>query len=249
MIMAYDKTGVIAKDRVTPGSTVTVSYYKTFCKMFCVQRFAKKCPPCSQPVSSICITRGLMPQVQYRKFSKSIGGKCFPTHHTVLTWAHQTLTCSQNWRNHSLGNDSEALRRCLISDPSNQMHQQRRYPDRNTRLAQTLDRCDKAQRRLHWRPVNVICKINSFFKRKHTVCRTFEITNVFFLPECLHQHLICTALLEEFPPIFCKSCKPFILETKKFKSLCPVANIHSLYKVNSMQQIQWTLYCVPCIIF
>ena len=28
-------------------------------------------------------------------------------------------------------------------------HQQRRRPDRNTRLAQTLDRCDKAQWRLH----------------------------------------------------------------------------------------------------
>jgi transposase len=33
--------------------------------------------------------------------------------------------------------------------PSNQTHQQRRRPDRNTRLAQTLDRCDKAQWRLN----------------------------------------------------------------------------------------------------
>jgi LytS/YehU family sensor histidine kinase len=24
------------------------------------------------------------------------GCKCFPTHHTVLTWVHQTLTCCQN---------------------------------------------------------------------------------------------------------------------------------------------------------
>jgi hypothetical protein len=37
-----------------------------------------------------------------------------------------------------------------------------------------LDLCDKAQWRLHRRPVNVFCKINSFLKRKHTVCRTFE---------------------------------------------------------------------------
>jgi hypothetical protein len=60
-----------------------------------------------------------------------------------------------------------------------QTHQQRRRPDRNTRFAQTLDRCDKAQWRLHWRPVNVFCKINSFLSRKYTVCRTFEMTHVF----------------------------------------------------------------------
>jgi hypothetical protein len=63
-------------------------------------------------------------------------------------------------------------------DLSNQTHQQRRRPDRNTRLSETLDHCDKAQWRLHWRPVNVVCTINSFLKRKHTVCRTFEMTHV-----------------------------------------------------------------------
>jgi len=31
------------------------------------------------------LTCGLMPQVQYRKFWKSMDGKCFPTRHTVLT--------------------------------------------------------------------------------------------------------------------------------------------------------------------
>jgi hypothetical protein len=31
------------------------------------------------------ITRGLMPEVQYRKFWKSMDGKCFPTRCTVLT--------------------------------------------------------------------------------------------------------------------------------------------------------------------
>jgi len=31
------------------------------------------------------LTRGLMPQVQYRKFWKSMDGKCFPTRRTVLT--------------------------------------------------------------------------------------------------------------------------------------------------------------------
>jgi hypothetical protein len=82
------------------------------------------------------------------------------TSQSLVGSVHQTLTFSQNWRNHSVGN------------LSNQTHQQRRPPDRNTRLAQTLDRCNKAQWRLHWRLVNVFCKINSFLKRKHTVCRT-----------------------------------------------------------------------------
>jgi hypothetical protein len=50
-------------------------------------------------------------------------------------------------------------------DLNNQTNQQRRRPDRNTRLAQKLDRCDKAQWRLYWRPLNVFCKINSFLKR------------------------------------------------------------------------------------
>jgi hypothetical protein len=50
---------------------------------------------------------------------------------------------------------------------------------RNTRHTQTLDRCDKAQWRFLWRPVNVFCKINSFLKRKYTVCRTFEMIHVF----------------------------------------------------------------------
>jgi hypothetical protein len=36
-----------------------------------------------------------------------------PTFGRVL-YSHQTLTCSQNWRNHSVGNASEALRRCLM---------------------------------------------------------------------------------------------------------------------------------------
>ena len=57
------------------------------------------------------------PQVQYRKFGKSMDCKCFPNRSTVLTRAHQPLTCSQNWINHSVGNASEALRRCLMRWP------------------------------------------------------------------------------------------------------------------------------------
>ena len=59
------------------------------------------------------LTRRLIPQVQDRKFWKSMDGKCFPIRRTVLTWVREPLTCSQNWRNHSVGNASEALRRCL----------------------------------------------------------------------------------------------------------------------------------------
>ena len=36
-------------------------------------------------------------------------------------------------------------------------------------LPKRWDCCDKAQQRLHWRPVNVFCKINSFLKRKCSV--------------------------------------------------------------------------------
>jgi len=120
---------------------------------------------------------GLMPQVQYRKFWECTDGKGLPTGRTVLTWAHQPLTCSHSWRNRSVGNTSEAWGGVYWGDPSNHTHQRRR-PIRNTRLAQTLGRCDKAQWRLHWRHVNVFCKINSFLKRKRTVCRTFEMTHV-----------------------------------------------------------------------
>jgi hypothetical protein len=38
----------------------------------------------------------------------------FGTSQRLVDWAHQTLTCSQNWRNHSVGNASEALRKCLM---------------------------------------------------------------------------------------------------------------------------------------
>ena len=177
--MAYDKNGLMATDTVPPGSTVTAAYYRKFLQDVMRPKIRQKVLPFSQPVSSFCmITCGLMPQVQYRKFWKSMDGKCFLTRRTVLTWAHQTLICSQNWRDLSVGNVSESLRRCLRGDPSNQTHQKWRRPDRNTRIAQTLDGRNKAQWRLHWRPVNVFCKINSFLKRKHTVCRASEMTHI-----------------------------------------------------------------------
>jgi hypothetical protein len=53
-----------------------------------------------------------------------------------------------------------------------------------------LDRCDKAQWRLHWRPVNVLCKINSFLKWKHTMCKTFEMTHIFCLCACVLASVI-----------------------------------------------------------
>jgi hypothetical protein len=79
-----------------------------------------------------------------------------------------------------LGKSFRSIEEVSWGDLSNQTHQQRGRSDKNTRLAQTLDRCDKAQWRLHWRPVNVFCKINACLKRKHTVCRTSEMTYVYW---------------------------------------------------------------------
>ena len=118
MIVAYDKNGVIATDRVPTGSTVTVAHYRKFLQDVLHPKIRQKSLPCLQLVSSFCtIMRGLKPQVQYRKFWKSMDGKRFPICRTVLTWGHQTLTCSQNWRNHSMGKASEALRRHLMRWP------------------------------------------------------------------------------------------------------------------------------------
>jgi len=64
-------------------------------------------------------------------------------------------------------------------EPSNQTHHKRRRPDRNTSLAQTLDRCDKTQWRLRWRPVNVFCEINSFLKEKKYSVQNFWNDSIF----------------------------------------------------------------------
>jgi hypothetical protein len=82
---------------------------------------------------------------------------------------------------------------------SNPTYQQRRRPDRNTRLAQTLNRCDKAQWRLRWRYVNIFCKINSILKRKHTVCRTFEMTHV-WMRLLVSRYVVRTAASDFYHP-------------------------------------------------
>jgi len=122
------------------------------------------------------ITRSLMPQVQYRKFWKSTDGKCFPTRRTVLTWAHQPLTCSQNWRNHSVGKRFRST-----EEVSNEVTQVIRRIKNEVVLTGLQDLPQrwtaviKAQWRLHWRTVNVFCEINSFLKRKRKLCRSFEM--------------------------------------------------------------------------
>ena len=69
MIMASDKNGVVATDRVPPGSTVTAACYRKFLQDVLRPKIRQKGLPYKQPVSSFCtITRGLTPQVQYRKF-------------------------------------------------------------------------------------------------------------------------------------------------------------------------------------
>jgi len=85
-IMAYDKNGVIATDRMPPGSNAIAAYYRKFLQDVLRTKIRQKCLPCSQPASSFCtITRGLKPQVEYRKCWKSMDGTCFPTRRTVLT--------------------------------------------------------------------------------------------------------------------------------------------------------------------
>jgi len=86
MIMAYDKNGVMATDRMPPGSTVTAAYYRKLLQDVLRPKIRQRSPPCSQPVSSFStITRGLMPQVQHRKFWRSADGKCFLIRRAVLT--------------------------------------------------------------------------------------------------------------------------------------------------------------------
>ena len=84
--MAYENNGVIATDRVPSESTVTAEYHRKFLQGVLRPKIRHKCPTFSQPVSSFCtITRGVMPQLQYPKFWKSMDDKCFPTRRTVLT--------------------------------------------------------------------------------------------------------------------------------------------------------------------
>jgi hypothetical protein len=69
MIMACDKNGVIATDSVTAvlckGGILQIVSVRSFAS----KDSPKNGLPCSQPVSSFCkITRGLILQVQYRKF-------------------------------------------------------------------------------------------------------------------------------------------------------------------------------------
>jgi hypothetical protein len=97
----------------------------------------------------------------------------------------------------------------------------RRRPDRNTRLSQTLDHCDKARWRLHWRPVKVFCKINSFLKRKNSVCRTFEMTHVCNIHHASWTHRSCRELpaAVEYTWSFVSRIVPHFLRFKKCRIL------------------------------
>ena len=132
---------VIATDRVPPGSTVTAAYYRKFLQDVLRPKICQK--RSAMFAAGVLILHNkaqLQPQVQYRKFWKSMNGESFPTCRTVLTRAHQTLTCSKNWRNHSVG-------KCFrsVEKVSNEVTQViRPINNRNTRFAKTLDCCDKA---------------------------------------------------------------------------------------------------------
>ena len=96
---AHDDYGLwqersVGNRRVPTGSTVTAAYYRKFLQDVLHPQIRQKSPPCSQPVSSLwMITRGLMPQVQFLKFWKSMDGKCFPTCRTVLTMEITLKAC------------------------------------------------------------------------------------------------------------------------------------------------------------
>jgi hypothetical protein len=63
-----------------PLFTVTAAYYRKFLQAVLRPKIRQQRTPCSHSVSSFCtINRGLMPQVQYRKFWKIMDGKFFPT--------------------------------------------------------------------------------------------------------------------------------------------------------------------------
>ena len=54
--------------------------------------------------------------------------------------------------------------------------------------------------------------VGNLFMQIFFLLGSFSVAILYHL---LNQYLICTALIEMFPPNFCDSCKPFILETKK----------------------------------
>jgi hypothetical protein len=87
MIMAYDKNGVIATDRVPLGSTVTAAYYRKLLQEVLRPKIRQK--RFAMFVAGVLIlhdnARHHASGAQYRKFWKSMYGKCFPTRHTVLT--------------------------------------------------------------------------------------------------------------------------------------------------------------------
>jgi len=83
------------------------------------------------------LTCGLMSQVQYRKFLEKYGWQVLP---------HPPYSPHMSPPDFDL---FPKLKKPLHGNRFRiKTHQQRRRPDRNTRFAQTLDRCDKAKRRL-----------------------------------------------------------------------------------------------------
>ena len=116
IIVAYDRNDVIATDCFR-GITVTAACYTKFLQVVLRPQICQK--------SSAMFAAGIL-ILHDNAGPHSSGavleilemyGKCFPSRRTKLTWDQQPLTCSQNWRNHSVGNASEGLRRCLMRWP------------------------------------------------------------------------------------------------------------------------------------
>ena len=176
MVMAYNNNGVIATDRVPPVSTVTAAQYRKFLQNVLRPKICQKSPLClhdnarphtSGAVSEILEKYGwqVLLHPPYSPNMSPPGFDFFPKLKKPLR--------------------GESFR--SIEEVSNEMTRVIKRINNEGVLtgiqdfAQTLDRYDKAQWRLQLRPVNVFCKINSFLKRKRTVCRIFEMTHVHFV--------------------------------------------------------------------
>jgi hypothetical protein len=64
-----------------------------------------------------CVWLHKSPPQWFWSVSHGVVSSILGTSQSLVGWAHQNLTCSQNWRNHSVGNASEALMRCLMRWP------------------------------------------------------------------------------------------------------------------------------------
>jgi hypothetical protein len=106
------KNEFILKNTFTGLHVISIVFYhsaSTFGQVFysCLNAFVLMC--LITQVTSLDTSSMLLKRFPLNSF--------FGTSQSLMGSAHQTLTCSQNWRNHCVGKASEALRRCLTRWP------------------------------------------------------------------------------------------------------------------------------------